>query len=47
MDTSSVILLYIDCLRAVLPFVVTWFFCDLITSTLVRAALGGKFVFKE
>lgn len=47
MPTPDIVSLYVDCITAVLPFVVTWFFCDLITSTILRAALGGKLTFKE
>lgn len=37
--------LYVDCINAALPITLVFFFGNLIVSTILTAAFGGKFTF--
>ena len=46
MEASEIILLYADCIRVALPFTVLFWMGEMITSTILRAAFGGKLVYR-
>lgn len=46
MESSAIIQLFADCIREALPFTVLFWMGDMIVSTILRAAFGGKLVFK-
>lgn len=46
MDTTAIIQLYVDAISPAIPFAVTWFLCDLVLTTVLRVALGGRLTFK-
>lgn len=46
MEIAEIVGLYVQCLQYALPFVIVFFFCDLIVTTFLRAAFGGRFTFR-
>lgn len=46
MSATEIITLYTDAITQAVPFAIMWFFCDLITTTILRSAFGGKLTFR-
>lgn len=42
---TDIVTLYTSCLETALPVTMVFFFGNLITSTILTAAFGGKFTF--
>lgn len=47
MDTPAIIELYASIISSALPFCLIFFLGDLIVSTFLRVAFGGKFTFRS
>ena len=47
MEISEIILLYVECISIALPFTICWYICDFMVTTFLRAAFGGKLIFKS
>lgn len=45
MVISDIVSLYVDCIQVALPFTITFWICDFIVTTFLRAAFGGKLTF--
>lgn len=46
MEIADIVALFAECMRLALPFTVIFWFCELVVSTVLRAAFGGKLSFK-
>lgn len=46
MEVTEIIVLYADCIREALPFTVFFWMGEMITSTILRAAFGGRLSFR-
>lgn len=46
MEAQEIIALYVQCIQTALPFTVIFWISDLVVSTILRAAFGGKLVFR-
>lgn len=47
MAISDIISLYVECIMIALPVTICFYMCDLIVTTFLRAAFGGKLTFKS
>ncbi len=47
MDLNEIIVLYVDCIKIALPFTITFYICNLLVSTFLRTAFGGKLTFRS
>ena len=47
MDFNEIIALYVDCIKIALPFTITFYICNLLVSTFLRTAFGGKLTFRS
>lgn len=46
MEAVEVVKLYVEIAKLAIPFTVVFWFCEMITTTVLRAALGGRLSFK-
>lgn len=46
MASSDIVALYASMLQEALPFAIIFWLCDLIVTTFLRAAFGGKLTFR-
>lgn len=46
MEIADIVGLYVQCLEYALPFAIVFFFCDFITTTVLRTAFGGRLTFR-
>lgn len=46
MINADIVALYVDCLNAALPIALTIWAANLLVSTILRAAFGGKLEFR-
>lgn len=46
MEISEIVMLYVECIKEALPFTFIFWACEMITSTILRTAFGGKLSFK-
>lgn len=42
MEVKEIIALYVQCIQVALPFTFIFWACDLLVSTILRAAFGGR-----
>ncbi len=47
MVIADIVQLYADVISEALPFTITFFMCDLIVTTFLRAAFGGRLTFRS
>ena len=47
MDLNEIIALYVDCIKIALPFTIVFYMCNMIVSTFLRTAFGGKLTFRS
>lgn len=47
MVVSEIVELYVECIEIALPFTITFYLCDFLVTTFLRAAFGGKLSFKS
>lgn len=46
MEISDIVALFAECMRLALPFTVIFWFSEMVVSTILRTAFGGKLSFK-
>lgn len=46
MAISDIVGLYVECLNYALPVAIVFWVCDLLVSTILRTAFGGKLTFR-
>ena len=46
-EFSEIVVLYVDVISVALPFTITFWLCDFVVSTILKAAFGGRFDFKS
>ena len=44
---SEIVALYVDVISVALPFTITFWLCDFVVCTILKAAFGGRFDFKS
>lgn len=47
MEISAIVELYVEVIEIALPFTITFYMCEFLVSTFLRAAFGGKLTFKS
>lgn len=47
MSAVEIVQLYAEVISQALPFTITFFFCDFLVTTFLRAAFGGRLSFKD
>ena len=47
MEIADIVALYVDCIRIALPFTIVFYLAEIVTSTILRTAFGGKLTFKS
>ena len=47
MTINAIVALYVECIEIALPFTITFYLCDFLVTTFLRAAFGGKLTFKS
>lgn len=46
MEVADIVSLLVECVQIILPFSVIWYIGEVILSTILGAAFGGKLSFK-
>lgn len=46
MTTSDIVTLYVEILQLALPFTFIFWVCEMITTTILRTAFGGRLSFR-
>lgn len=46
MEIADIVSLYVQCVTVALPFTITFWICDFIVTTYLRAAFGGRLSFR-
>lgn len=46
MELSDIVSVYVQVIREALPFTLVFFFGDMIVTTFLSSAFGGRFTFK-
>ena len=46
-DFTEIVALYVDVISVALPFTITFWLCDFVVCTILKAAFGGRFDFKS
>ena len=46
-EFSEIVALYVDVISVALPFTITFWLCDFVVCTILKAAFGGRFDFKS
>lgn len=47
MIVPELVEIYVDCMEIALPIVFTFFICNLVVSTILSAAFGGRLTFRR
>lgn len=43
---EGIVQLYVECINIALPFTITFWICETLVTTVLRAAFGGRLSFK-
>ncbi len=46
MTISEIVALYVEVIQIALPFTITFYICEFVVTTFLRAAFGGRLTFK-
>lgn len=46
-EFTEIVALYVDAIKVALPFTITFWLCDFVVCTILKAAFGGRFDFRS